>query len=491
MRVLLVSAESVPFAKVGGLADVVGSLPIALRQEGIDARILMPGYGFIEHYKHNISLLFSFPFSHHQGITEVSVYSCVYEGVPIYFVQGWPYFGQDATVYTDWAWDVPRFIFFNQLAMGVAWELRERLGWFPDVFHVNDWHTGLLPFLLAENRWRQEWSAAASVMTIHNIAYQGDGVGGYLWHMGIPGRDHPLLQEFHMTDNLLGIALAYSDMISTVSPTYAIEIQHEYAGYELAPLIRARKDSLIGILNGVDTVRWNPETDKAIAQNFNAYSVTEQRLENKRSLQYNSGLPVQDRTMLVGVVSRLTWQKGFDLAVPAMRSLLEKGDATIQFVILGTGDPDIEHAIHLLEEEYPDRVRGYLQFDISLSRQIYAGSDLFLMPSHFEPCGMGQMLAMRYGSLPLVRATGGLADTVVNYDGDSADGGTGFVFEEESQAAVLHTLQWALETYDERAQAWRRMQRRAMLSDFGWGASARQYRELYQQAIHKRKEPAR
>ncbi|MCA9912527.1 MAG: glycosyltransferase, partial [Anaerolineae bacterium] len=279
-----------------------------------------------------------------------------------------------------------------------------------------------------------------------------------------------------------------SNMISTVSPTYAKEIQYEYAGYELAPLIRARKDSLLGILNGVDTVRWDPDTDKAIAQTFNAYSVTEKRLENKRNLQYRSSLPIQDDTMLVGVISRLTWQKGFDLAVPAMRSLLEK--ANVQFVILGTGDPDIEHAIHLLEDDYPDHIRAYLEFDAALSRQIYAGSDLFLMPSHFEPCGMGQMLAMRYGALPLVRETGGLADTVVNYDGGAADGGTGFVFAEESQQAVLGTLEWALETYTERPQAWRRMQRRAMLSDFGWDASARQYRQLYQQAMHKRKEPA-
>jgi len=487
MRVFIVSAEAVPFAKVGGLADVVGSLPIALRQEGIDARIIMPGYGFIEHFEYNISLLFSFPFSHHQGVTEVSIYSCVYEGVPVYLVQGWPYFGQDATVYTDWSWDVPRFIFFNQLVMAVAWQLRERLGWFPDVFHANDWHTGLLPFLIAENRWRQEWSAAATVMTIHNIAYQGDGVGGFLWSMGIPGRDHPLLNEFYMTDNLLATSLAYSDMISTVSPTYAMEIQHEYAGYELAPLIRARKENLLGILNGIDTVRWDPDKDKKIAANFNAYSVTESRGDNKRLLQYSSHLPVQDRTPVIGVVSRLTRQKAFDLAVPALRELLPEED--FQIVVLGTGEDDIEHAIGLLEEEYPDKVRAYLHFDATLARHIYAGCDLFLMPSHFEPCGMGQMLAMRYGALPLVRATGGLADTVVNYDGSNADGGTGFVFEEETPQAVLTTIRWALQTYTERPQAWRRMQRRAMLSDFGWAASARQYRQLYQQAIHKRKEP--
>ncbi len=489
MRVLIVSAEAVPFAKVGGLADVVGSLPIALRQEGIDTRVLMPGYGFIEHFQYNISLLFSFPFSHQHGVTDVSIYSCVYEGVPFYFIQGWPYFGQDSTVYTDWSWDVPRFIFFNQLVMAVAWQLRERLGWFPDVFHVNDWHTGLLPFLLAENQWRQEWSHVASVTTIHNIAYQGDGVGGFLWHMSIPERHHPLLNEFHMTDNMLAIALAYSDMINTVSPTYAHEIQHPYAGYELAPLIQVRKDSLRGILNGIDTVRWDPDADPTLVANFNAYSVTEHRGENKRSLQYSTGLPVRDRTPLIGIVSRLTWQKGFDIAVPALRELLATED--VQLVVLGTGDVDIEHAMSQLEDEHPEKVRAFTHFDGTLARHIYAGCDLFLMPSHFEPCGMGQMLAMRYGALPLVRKTGGLADTVVNYDGENADGGTGFVFEEESPQAVLHTIRWALDTYVERPKAWRRMQRRAMLSDFGWAASARQYRELYQQAVHKRKEPIR
>ncbi|MGB1286542.1 MAG: glycogen/starch synthase, partial [Aggregatilineales bacterium] len=179
MNVFIVSAEAVPFAKVGGLADVTGSLPAALRREGIDARVIMPGYGFIEHFRYNINLLFSFDFTHHNGVSEVQVYSCVHQGVPFYFIQLEPFFGSEGDVYTDWSQDVPRFLMFNQVALAVAWELQQRLNWFPDVFHVNDWHTGLIPFLLADSRWKQEWSQVASIVTIHNIGYQGAGTGTF------------------------------------------------------------------------------------------------------------------------------------------------------------------------------------------------------------------------------------------------------------------------------------------------------------------------
>lgn len=489
MKVFIVSAEAVPFAKVGGLADVAGSLPTALRAQDIDARVIMPSYGFIDHAKHNISRLFSFQFTHRKGTSDVDVYTCIHDGVPIYFVQALPYFGEDQTVYSDWNWDVPRFIFFNQVAMAVAWQLQERLGWFPDVFHVNDWHTSLIPFLLAESKDKPEWSQVASVVTIHNIAYQGAGVGGFMWDSGIGGRNHPLLDKYGLSDNLLAIAISYSDMVNTVSPSYAKEIQFPTAGYELASLISERKQDLMGILNGLDIVRFNPKTDKTLVSRFNAHKYIEQRTENKRMLQAAARLPIREDVPLVGVVSRLTWQKGFDLAVPALRQLL--ADTDVQVVILGTGDEGIEEAIRQITRDYPDKASAFIEFDATLAQHIYAGSDMFLMPSHFEPCGIGQMIAMRYGSLPIVRQTGGLADTVSNYDNSEADSGTGFVFQWETADAVLGTLRWAINTYYNNPKAWRRMQRRAMQVDFSWENSAQQYIKLYRKAIQKRKEFAR
>lgn len=488
MNVFIVSAEAVPFAKVGGLADVVGSLPASLRKEGIDARVIMPGYGLIKHWDYGISRLFTFQFDHRNGTTDVDVYTCVQDGVPFYFIQAFPYLGDENQVYTEWNWDVPRFIFFNQLVMAVAWQLQQRLNWFPDIFHVNDWHTALVPFLLANSHWKKEWAQVGSVISIHNIAYQGNGVGGYMWDMGIPGRDHTLLNKHNLLDNMLGIGIAFSDIVSTVSPTYADEIQYPYAGYELAGIINDRKADLRGILNGIDVERWNPEDDPTLVSHFNASNFTEQRAENKRHLQSYARLPIREDVPVIGVVSRLTWQKGFDMAVPALRQLL--ADTDVQVVVLGTGDSGIETDLRNLSNQFKWKMTAFLEYDAALAQQIYAGCDMFLMPSHFEPCGIGQMLAMRYGSLPVVRKTGGLADTVANYDDADADTGTGFVFEWEDASAVLGTLRWAIDTYYNRPKAWRRMQRRAMQVDLSWENSAKQYVEIYENAIQKRKDLA-
>lgn len=480
MNVLFVSAEAYPFAKVGGLADVVGSLPGALRKHGVDARVIMPGYGFINHEKYGINQLFSFEFTHHEGTSHIQVFSTVQNGVPFYFVQGWPYFGNEKTTYTQWDWDSPRFIFFNQTALALMWELRTRLDWFPDVVHVHDWHTGLLPFLLDEKRSDPTWGHVPTMLTIHNLAYQGDYLGGWMFKAGIPGRHHPHLVYQNLTDNMLAIAIAHSDVVTTVSPRYALEIQYPYMGYGLDGMIRTRADALHGILNGLDTDVWNPATDPRIAANYDANSVEGRRILNKRELQRRLDLPQRDDVPLVGVVSRLVWQKGMDMALPALRSLAETTD--YQAVVLGTGEYDLENALWHLGHDHGGKVRAVLAYDGHLAQLIYAGSDIFLMPSHFEPCGMGQMAAMRYGSLPLVRETGGLADTVENYDNNDGHAGTGFVFQWEEASAVLGTLHWAIDTYNNRPDAWQRMQHRAMQRDFSWHTSALQYINLYRRA---------
>lgn len=486
-NILLVSAESAPFAKVGGMADVVGSLPIALRSLGQDARVVMPGYGQIRHDRHNITHFFTFQFTHRRGTSEVQVYTATHEGVPFYFLQAWPYFGQERTVYTEWGWDVPRFIFFNQAVMAFAWEMRQRFGWFPDVFHVNDWHTGLVPFLIEDNRWTYGWGETASMLSIHNMAYQGNYAGGFLFEAGVSGRHHPDLVYQDLTDNLLAIAIGYSTVITTVSPRYAIEIQYPYMGYGLEGMIRRRIADLYGILNGIDTDVYNPATDPKLHANYDLANFADQRRQNKLWLQQLLGLPVRPDVPMIGIVSRLVYQKGIDLLVPALRRLMWERD--VQFVALGTGEREYEAMMWQLGQDYAERgARVLLRYDDTIAQNIYAGCDLFLMPSHFEPCGMGQMIAMRYGALPLVRETGGLADTVENYDGGDAARGTGFIFSWEQADALYYTLRWALDTYHSRPDAWRRMQARAMLKDFSWGTSAQQYIDLYERAIRNKRE---
>jgi len=478
MNVLLASAEALPFAKVGGLADVLGSLPAALRRLDVDARVLLPGYGFINHEQYGVEKLLSFEFSHRLGLSQVTLYAAEYDGIPFYLLQSAPYFGLEGDVYSQWNWDMERFIFFNQAAMAALHQLDVAIGWSPDVVHANDWHTALLPFMI-----RERGGGFASVMSIHNIAYQGDYAGGFLWNAGVDGRHHADLVELGLTDNLLAIGIAYSDMISTVSPRYAQEIQYPYAGYALAPLIERRAADMRGILNGLDCELWNPATDPQLVNNYDAESFFDQRPPNKRHLQSFARLPLRRDLALVGIVSRLAAQKGFDLALPALRNIL--GARDMQLVVLGTGDAEIEQAFWQLGQDFGDKARAFLQFDAALAQQIYAGCDIFLMPSHFEPCGMGQLMAMRYGALPLVRETGGLADTVINYDDADADAGTGFIFHWQQAQAVEGTLHWALDVYEGRPDAWRRMQRRGMQTDFSWRKSAGEYVEMYQQARAK------
>ena len=482
MRVLIASAEATPFAKVGGLADVVGSLPAALRGRGLDARVIIPGYGFIDHSEYDIEPLLSFDFHHRLGSNEVQLFHCQYDGIPFYLLQSPPYFGLEGDVYSEWDWDMGRFTYLNQALMAALSHLDERCGWLPDLVHVNDWHTSLLPFLVRDHggdRWRE----LATVMSIHNIAYQGKDAGGFLWQAGIHGRHHPDLIEFGLTDNMLGIGIAYSDMVSTVSPRYAVEIQYPYAGYELAPLVGKRAADLRGILNGLDVGKWDPESDPTLVAKFNADNFEGLRPLNKRHLQSISRLPLLSDAPLVGIVSRLAAQKGFDLALPALRNILAR--RKLQLVVLGTGEAHLERAFWQLDQDFGDKARAFLQFDGALAQQIYAGCDIFLMPSHFEPCGMGQMMAMRYGALPLARETGGLADTVVNYDDADADVGTGFVFHWQEPGAVEGTLDWALDVYEGRPAAWRRMQERGMREDFSWAKSAGEYCALYEDALAK------
>ncbi|GAB4570857.1 MAG: glycogen synthase [Anaerolineae bacterium] len=484
MNVLFVAAEAAPFAKTGGLADVVGSLPKVLRQQGVDARVMIPQYGFINWDQYGIEKRFSFRLPRRTGTADVHVAYTEYDSVPYYFVGAWPYFAGDSELYTTLDWDIPRFIFFSQAAMGAAWELGNRENWFPDLFHVHDWHTALIPFLIYDSRYHDRWDRTASMITIHNLGYQGWNAGGYLWDAGVPARDHPDLIYQDKADNLFAIGLAYADELTTVSPRYAEEIQYPRFGEGLEGLIRLRNRDLYGILNGIDTERFNPATDPHIVRNYSVETLHD-RIENKRALQQEAGLEVRDDTMLVGLVSRLVEMKGIDLAVEAMRYMLSSED--VQFVALGTGKDELEYQMGLLGHHFHWKARTYIDFNAALAQRIYAGCDLFLMPSRYEPCGIGQMMAMRYGALPLVRETGGLADTVENYDDADADSGTGFRFLWETPDAIIGTMRWALHTFRHRQTPWQRMQRRAMQQDFSWQRSAQLYISRYERALRKKR----
>ncbi len=489
MKVLFASAEVEPFAKVGGLGDVVGSLPRALRKQGVDARVLMPMYGFIDHVTYAIEPLFNFQFTRRNGTADVAISTTEYEGVPIYFMSSWPFFGEARELYTDWKWDVTRFVFLGQAILATLSEMSTGANgspqWFPDVLHVHDWHTGLAPFLLSEARHDPAWQQMASIFTIHNMAYQGEGAGGFLFDAGVPGRHDPTLLAHKKEDNLLGIGIAYSDIVTTVSPRYAVEIQYPRFGAGLETLVQTRNErgDVVVILNGIDAERWDPATDPWIANHYTSNDFLAARAANKAVLQQESGFAVRPDVPLIGMVTRLVEQKGADLAIPALRRLLV--DTECQFVILGSGDKVLEAQMDRLCRDFSWKAHGYFKYDAALSQRIYSSCDLFLMPSRYEPCGIGQMMAMRYGALPVVRETGGLVDTVENYDNGDGSTGTGFVFLWEESAAVLNTLRWAIETYRIKPDAFRQMQKRAMERDFSWDKSAREYIATYERALAK------
>lgn len=484
MNILFAAAEAAPFAKAGGLADVVGSLPKALRRLGVDARVVMPLHGFIERGRYNIAYAFHFQFGRRRGTADVYVHHTQYDGVPIYFIESYPFFGQGWQLYTDNEWDRQRFIAFSEFTLALAWQLAQRQAWKLDALHVHDWHTALGAFLVAHSRYDPFWQPVGTILTVHNMGYQGDWAGGALFDAGIPARTQPDLIFQGKGDNLLAIAIAYSDMITAVSPRYAEEIQYPRFGEGLENLVRwrAHGGDVMGILNGLDMERNNPATDPALLHPFSAADLAPRTL-NKTALQAQLGLPQRADVPLIGVVTRLTAQKGFDLALPALYRLL--ADEDVQLVALGSGEGALEDALRVLEYTFGSRARAIIGYDGILAQRIYGASDLFLMPSRYEPCGTSQMLAMRYGSLPVVRETGGLADTVQNYDGADAKVGTGFVFLWETADAVLGTLRWALETYRSRPEAFRRMQQRAMQIDFGWEKSAAQYVRVYERAFKR------
>lgn len=483
MRVLFVAPEVTPFKKTGGLADVAGALPKALAAAGVDVRVVMPLYGGVDwNALETLDGALNVPMYSGEGRAGVRLGTLPGSRVPIYFIEHHGYFdrpypyGPPGGAYPD---NLERFAFFSRASL----QLAKALGFEPDVVHAHDWQTGLVPAYLNTVEWGQPLHGAASVFTIHNLAYQGNFAAGAMFITGLGG-EHFHADEFeHFGDlNLLKAAIRHSTLLTTVSPTYAREIQQPQFGFGLDGELGRRRDDVFGILNGIDVHEWDPAGDPHLPAHYDVDDLAG-KAACKRAVQREMGLPERADVPLYGVIGRLTHQKGFDQLAAALDRML---DWELQIVLLGTGDPDAEHYFAEMSRRRGDKFRARIGFDNGLAHRIEAGGDFFIMPSRFEPCGLNQMYSLRYGTLPIVRATGGLVDTVQNYD-ESTGGGTGFVFQNLSAAAIADSVGWALSTYYERPAHLAAMRRRAMTEDCSWAHAAARYVEIYHLAYERRR----
>ncbi len=475
LKILFLSAEVKPFAKTGGLGDVCGSLPLALRALGHDVRVVMPAY-------RNIEAQFAAGRSGWEALDPITVPlgsgpqgAGIFAGhlpesdVPIYFVAEQNLFNREQVYgYAD---DVYRFAFFSRAAL----QLTRTLGWRPDLVHAHDWHTApAVAWLSTAGQTDLYFQDIPSLFTIHNLSHQGRAPWAIFDYLGL--LSNRLAEEVYGEVNFMARGIYHATVINTVSPTYAREMMTYDGGAGLDNLLRYRRHDVHGILNGLDYAEWDPGRDACLPHPFDAAHLADRRL-NKRALQARAGLPERDDVPLVAMVSRLDWQKGLDITGHVIHLLLNNFAGEAQFVVLGSGAPKHVDMFAQLAAYHPNKMAAFLNvFDNDLAHLIYGGSDLFVMPSLFEPCGLGQLISMRYGSVPVVRATGGLADTV--HDGD-----TGFTFNDYSAEAFWQALQRALHIYRVDPESWCALQQNGMAADYSWQRSARGYQQLYEWAI--------
>lgn len=493
MKVVLVSSEVVPFAKTGGLADVAGALPRELDQMGHDVAVFMPGYRCVgqgQHRLEQIPVQFEIPVGHHVESGGLFKTRMPNSQVDVFFVEHSDYFdrpelyGENGHDYED---NFERFTYFCRAVL----ESIRLLNLNPDVIHLNDWQTGLIPALLkCEYSDHPGFSGISTLITIHNLAYQGN----YPYEkMSVTGLDPKYFNwqqmEFHGNLNLLKTGIVFADSINTVSPTYAEEIQGPEQGYGLEGVLQSRADRLTGILNGIDVDEWNPETDVHLAQTYSADFDLDVGSPGKSTcklaLQAEAKLDRNPEVPLIGIVGRLATQKGWSLILPVMKQFLES--TNVQWVILGTGEPDYHHVLTSLQRSHPHKLGLTLGFSAEYAHRIEAGADMFVMPSRYEPCGLNQMYSMAYGTVPIVRRTGGLADTVVNATPETIEQGTanGFSFDDFQPAALSATLGRAIRMYTDHRRTWNQLVRTGMKRDWSWSSSARQYEALYRETVRR------
>jgi len=483
MKVLYVASEAIPFCKTGGLADVAGTLPKALKEAGVDVRVILPKFsGIGEQFRNNMEHIFDGSINVSWRTKYLGIDKYELDGVIYYFVDNEEYFYRDG--YYGYDDDAERFSFFSRAVLSCL----EAIDFWPDVINANDWHAALVPVLLKlEHQGDERYQNIKTILTIHNLKYQGvfpktvmDDVLGLDWQYFNNGD-----LEFYDAVNYMKGGIIYADFVSTVSKTYAQEIQYEYFGEHLDGLLRKRRDDLYGIINGIDYDTFNPATDKHLFVNYSTgedkFISFERKCDNKEKLQELLGLPKGRKIPMVSMITRLVAAKGLDLVVRMMDELLQHED--FQFVLLGTGDKVYEDWFKGLAWRFPNKVSANIRFSNELAQRIYASSDIFLMPSNYEPCGIGQLIAMRYGAVPVVRETGGLKDTVQQYD-KYAKSGNGFVFSNYNAHEMMYALKRALSTYGS-FEVWAQIEYNAMNSDYSWKESAREYKELYEKVMQK------
>ncbi|MBR7111209.1 MAG: glycogen synthase GlgA [Clostridia bacterium] len=469
MKVLYVASECVPFAKTGGLGDVAGALPSALIKEKVDCRVVLPFYSVIpEKYKSTMHFLGSITVPVSWRNQYCGIFTQIIDGVQYYFLDNEYYFKREGLYgYYD---DAERFAFFSRAVL----EVMSFIDFFPDVLHCNDWHTALCPvYLDAIYADKEGYRGMKTVFTIHNIEFQGKYGKDILEDvLGLPEYKDSLV-DYSYSVNFMKGAIEASNVVTTVSNTYAQEILDPYYAYGLADILRAREYKLRGVVNGIDTSLYNPRTDKSLFKRYTK-STANLKAENKKALFEMLGLCLSEKTALVGMVTRLTEQKGMDLVMAVAEEMLTRD---IALVVLGTGDWRFESGLKELERKYPNKVRSLITFSADLANKIYSASDIFLMPSKFEPCGLSQLIAMRYGSIPVVRETGGLKDTVIPFDETTMEG-TGFTFKSFDAYDMLGAVDRALSLYSDEDK-WEKIRINAMKVDSTWSKSAKQYKKIY------------
>lgn len=478
MKVLFVAAEGAPFFKTGGLGDVAYALPKELRKQGVDIRVVLPYYTQMpERFKEQLIEITHFRVELGYKSAYVGVKTLTLGGVQYYFIDNLAYFDRDQLYGQND--DGERFGFFDIAVI----EMMEKVDFIPDIIHVNDWQTAMIPALLVDRyHWVDSYRNIRKVLTIHNIRFQGWQNESVL--KDIFNTTYALYHENGVKKegqvNYLKGGINFSDKVTTVSPNYAREIQTPEFGEKLDSELRYNAWKLSGIINGIDYEQNNPETDPNLVENYDASTVQTGKAANKRALQERVGLSVDPDVALLGVVTRLTDQKGMQLLQEKAEYLLT--NCNIQIVVLGTGDEAFENSFRYFEWKYPGEFCAYIDFDVELAQQIYAGSDMFLMPSAFEPCGLSQMIAMRYGTLPIVHETGGLSDTVQPYNQYTGEG-NGFSFNIFTGDVFAHIIQYALDIYENQPDVWYQLIHQAMAPDFSWTEPAKEYIRLYEDLL--------
>ena len=477
MKILFAASEVAPFIKTGGLADVAGSLPQALAKEGHEVKVILPLYeGIGENWRSQMTFLKHFNVTLSWRQVYCGLFELERDGVTFWFVDNEYYFKR-AQLYGHFD-DCERYAYFSRAVIETPGEL----DWAPDIIHCNDWQTALVPIYLLEDKYRiPQLGGAKSIFTIHNIEYQGRY--GYQVLEDVIGLNHSYFNEGMLAQfgdvNLMKGAIMASNFVTTVSPTYAQELRTPFYAHGMDGVINQQAHKVEGVINGIDVDLYNPAKATGIASNFTPRALVKGKNECKAALQKEVGLKEDPNVPIIACVSRLVGHKGFAMVTEVLHEIME---LDVQMVVLGTGDWQFEEAFRQAQEQYPGRFAAKLAYSAPLSNMIYAGADLFLMPSVSEPCGLSQMIAMRFGTIPLVRETGGLKDTVIPYN-PSEGTGRGFTFANVNAQDMLWVLREAIELYYTSKTAWRSIQKAGMTADFSWTNSAKQYLDIYQRAL--------